>query len=45
VYTLDTRQFIESYQIGPVVAGTHGNFVLMFTSPFENALHYPMGEG
>ena len=45
LYTLDTRQFIESYQIGPVVNGTHGNFNLMFTSPFENALQYPTNEG
>lgn len=44
LYTLYTRQFIESYQIGPVTAGTHGNYDLNFTSPFENGLAYPPNE-
>jgi hypothetical protein len=46
VYTSDSRQYIESYQIGPVTPGKHGgDSSIAFNSPFENGLTYPVDEG
>jgi hypothetical protein len=44
VYTLYSRQLIESYQIGPVTPGKHGDSSIGFASPFENGFIYPEGE-
>jgi hypothetical protein len=44
VYTLYSRQLIESYQIGPVTPGKHGDSGISFASPFENGFTYPQGE-
>jgi hypothetical protein len=45
VYASDSRQYIESYQIGPVTPRKHGNSSISFDSPFENGLTYPEDEG
>jgi hypothetical protein len=44
LYTLYTRQFIASYQIGPVTPGKNGRSSLAFASPFENGFVYPTNE-
>jgi hypothetical protein len=39
------RQYIESYQVGPVKTAGNGNSSLDFDSPFENGLAYPENDG
>ena len=41
VYALYTKQYIESYQIGPVTKSQKGQPSIAFASPFENGFVYP----
>jgi hypothetical protein len=41
VYALYTKQYIESYQIGPVTKTNKGQPSITFASPFENGFVYP----
>ena len=46
VYTDYSRQYIESYPIGPVTRDKHGrNSSITFSSPFENGMAYPPNDG
>jgi hypothetical protein len=44
VYTGETKQFLESYAIGPVTTDKRGKPVLNFASPFENRFVYPAND-
>lgn len=45
LYSDDTRQYIESYKIGPVNATKDGSSRITSESPFENGLTYPQNDG
>ena len=44
LYDLYSRQYIASYQVGPVTPGRNGYSTLAFASPFENGFLYPQND-